>query len=272
MRTTQSSVTWLAGLVLGLMLAAPAAAVMHPTLGRWMQRDPLGYPDGYNAYAGYHAIGGDLDPLGLAKCLENECRVTYLKVHPLGAATGEFIAWHDKTYDGTFLKLVVAYGEELAGAAAKLTKILGAFDASLQGANILLANGATAEQDFLIQYKLRKCDCDSWEIDEKYNIPKGANREHLRISDKYYYKCVNGCWDESAGDMEVSLQSFVTVADAAYQEGYPAQTLDGPRLSGDAQGMLKKARDRLFNDRRHLALEAIGLYSGCSLIKREYRR
>jgi len=37
MRTTQSSVTWLAGLVLGLMLATPAAAVMHPTLGRWMQ-------------------------------------------------------------------------------------------------------------------------------------------------------------------------------------------------------------------------------------------
>jgi len=39
---------------------------LHPTLGRWMQRDPLGYPDGYNAYAAYHVQRSRNDPFGLA--------------------------------------------------------------------------------------------------------------------------------------------------------------------------------------------------------------
>lgn len=34
-------------------------------LGRFMQRDPLGYPDGMNGYAAYHVLGGNLDPSGL---------------------------------------------------------------------------------------------------------------------------------------------------------------------------------------------------------------
>jgi RHS repeat-associated protein len=36
-----------------------------PPLGRFGQRDPLGYPDGMNAYAGYHVMWGGVDPLGL---------------------------------------------------------------------------------------------------------------------------------------------------------------------------------------------------------------
>ncbi|MEM1353906.1 MAG: LamG-like jellyroll fold domain-containing protein [Planctomycetota bacterium] len=38
--------------------------VLHPTLGRFLQRDPLGYPDGMNAYAAYHVIGDGVDPSG----------------------------------------------------------------------------------------------------------------------------------------------------------------------------------------------------------------
>lgn len=39
--------------------------VLHPLLGRFLQRDPLGYPDGLNAYAGYQVMWGGLDPMGL---------------------------------------------------------------------------------------------------------------------------------------------------------------------------------------------------------------
>ena len=36
-----------------------------PRLGRFMQRDPLGYPDGMNTYAAYHVMRGGVDPSGL---------------------------------------------------------------------------------------------------------------------------------------------------------------------------------------------------------------
>ncbi len=36
----------------------------HPALGRWMQRDPLGYVDGMSLYAGYFAMWGAVDPSG----------------------------------------------------------------------------------------------------------------------------------------------------------------------------------------------------------------
>lgn len=39
--------------------------VLNPLLGCFMQRDPLGYPDGMNAYAEYHAIISRTDPFGL---------------------------------------------------------------------------------------------------------------------------------------------------------------------------------------------------------------
>ncbi|NBB86882.1 MAG: hypothetical protein GVY12_11785, partial [Bacteroidetes bacterium] len=37
----------------------------HVTLARWLQRDPIGYADGMNAYGAYHVIQGELDPSGL---------------------------------------------------------------------------------------------------------------------------------------------------------------------------------------------------------------
>jgi hypothetical protein len=59
----------LAGFVAGLalsLLAAPASAVYHPTLGRWLSRDPAGYQDGMGLYE-YAASGPArwADPLGL---------------------------------------------------------------------------------------------------------------------------------------------------------------------------------------------------------------
>lgn len=41
------------------------ARYLHPRLGQFITRDPLGYPDGLNAYAAYHVMHGGLDPTGL---------------------------------------------------------------------------------------------------------------------------------------------------------------------------------------------------------------
>jgi RHS repeat-associated protein len=40
------------------------ARMLNPTLGRFNQRDPLGYVDGMSVYAGYHLMYGGLDPFG----------------------------------------------------------------------------------------------------------------------------------------------------------------------------------------------------------------
>ncbi|MCC5829801.1 MAG: hypothetical protein JJU36_10185 [Phycisphaeraceae bacterium] len=42
----------------------------HPLLGRFMQRDPLGYVDGGNLYAGYFVRWGGVDPMGLLSVAE----------------------------------------------------------------------------------------------------------------------------------------------------------------------------------------------------------
>ena len=39
--------------------------VLHPALGNWIQRDPIGYADGANLYGAYF-VPGDVDPSGLA--------------------------------------------------------------------------------------------------------------------------------------------------------------------------------------------------------------
>ena len=66
MRTHPTNVAWLAGLLAMSALASPAWAVMHPTLGRWTQRDPAGHADGANVYAAYHVLGDGVDPTGQA--------------------------------------------------------------------------------------------------------------------------------------------------------------------------------------------------------------
>jgi len=45
--------------------------LLHAQLGRWVQRDPLGYVDGMNAYAGYHSMHGRLDPNGTDTYIQN---------------------------------------------------------------------------------------------------------------------------------------------------------------------------------------------------------
>ncbi|MEM1355639.1 MAG: hypothetical protein AAGH88_12235, partial [Planctomycetota bacterium] len=52
--------------MLTLTCIAPSAlAVYDPGAGRFLQRDPSGYPDGANAYAAYHVMRGGVDPSGL---------------------------------------------------------------------------------------------------------------------------------------------------------------------------------------------------------------
>lgn len=41
------------------------ARLLDPLTGRFVQRDPLGYPDGMNTYAAYHVLWGGVDPWGL---------------------------------------------------------------------------------------------------------------------------------------------------------------------------------------------------------------
>ncbi|QQE13754.1 hypothetical protein JD969_09915 [Planctomycetota bacterium] len=48
-----------------LLCSTDAMAMYNPRLGRFMQRDPIGYPNGFNAFAAYHIIRGGLDPSGL---------------------------------------------------------------------------------------------------------------------------------------------------------------------------------------------------------------
>ncbi len=47
-----------------LVIADQATAMYHTQLGRFATRDPLGYPDGLNTYAGYHIMWGGVDPYG----------------------------------------------------------------------------------------------------------------------------------------------------------------------------------------------------------------
>jgi len=67
----QGRTSWLfavAILTLGLA-AADAHAYYHPTVGRWIQRDPIGYADGMNLYEYVRGRPQDLrDPGGTGPC------------------------------------------------------------------------------------------------------------------------------------------------------------------------------------------------------------
>ncbi|MCC5830341.1 MAG: RHS repeat-associated core domain-containing protein, partial [Phycisphaeraceae bacterium] len=56
----------------------------HPLLGRFMQRDPLGYVDGGNLYAGYFVMWGGVDPMGLCYlvCKRDTCRFRVVDYTP----------------------------------------------------------------------------------------------------------------------------------------------------------------------------------------------
>ncbi|MEM9295993.1 MAG: hypothetical protein AAGA57_09345 [Planctomycetota bacterium] len=51
--------------VAGGALVHNRARTYVPELGRFAQRDPLGYPDGLSAYAAYHVMRGGVDPSGM---------------------------------------------------------------------------------------------------------------------------------------------------------------------------------------------------------------
>lgn len=55
----------IAALILLALAPTSVLAVYHPRLGRFMQRDPVGYPDGTNTYAAHHVMHGTNDPSGL---------------------------------------------------------------------------------------------------------------------------------------------------------------------------------------------------------------
>jgi len=62
----QHATTLLLTIACALVCADTANAYLHPREGRFMQRDPLGYPDGANLYAAYHVMWGLVDPSGRA--------------------------------------------------------------------------------------------------------------------------------------------------------------------------------------------------------------
>lgn len=54
--------------VVALFIVADAHAMYHPTAGRWMQRDRLGYIDGANLYAAFFVVHGRFDAFGTTTC------------------------------------------------------------------------------------------------------------------------------------------------------------------------------------------------------------
>jgi len=63
-RIVSAAAVVLGAAVVVLSAAGPCWGMYHPALGRWLQRDPVGYPDGLNLHAAY-LVPGKTDPQGL---------------------------------------------------------------------------------------------------------------------------------------------------------------------------------------------------------------
>ena len=75
--------------------------IYHPTLGRWLQRDPLEYVDGMSMYAGYFGMYNSRDPLGTAShdkndtaSLVNYCRASDPTGSPIVKKVVWDVVWH----------------------------------------------------------------------------------------------------------------------------------------------------------------------------------
>jgi len=55
----------------------------HSGLGRWVNRDPIGYADGYNLYAAYF-VPNETDPFGKSIAGRILCDCFELLIHPFG--------------------------------------------------------------------------------------------------------------------------------------------------------------------------------------------
>ncbi len=69
-----------------------------PQMGRFLQRDPIGYPDGPNAYAGYAAMYGSVDPFGLYE-LDIHFYMTYYLACKCGLANDPCEVENQYDYD-----------------------------------------------------------------------------------------------------------------------------------------------------------------------------
>lgn len=59
------TISIVAATLLFAVVTSSAQGIYHSRLGRFLERDPAGYPDGMNTYAGYHIQYGGVDPMGL---------------------------------------------------------------------------------------------------------------------------------------------------------------------------------------------------------------
>jgi len=107
------SATFAAILAAGAVLAAasPAAAMYHPTLGRWVQRDPVGYVNHMALYEYCHSTPPMLaDPLGLSvpgKVSEDRFEVhdstaAYRRLQMRNGSPGQTEASVDVAVTGTY--------------------------------------------------------------------------------------------------------------------------------------------------------------------------
>jgi len=84
------------------------ARMLHPVIGRFMQRDPLGYVDGMSVYAYYAGMNGGVDPYGLTSIFQEGWERTILDDYHFTPG-----AWSDWELDSTKFtqELELAYAE-----------------------------------------------------------------------------------------------------------------------------------------------------------------